>query len=133
MLNHVKSMPLSLTFRTLGNATAVDMRSFTYWYGPAINLKGLSVSGQQLEFDRPLANFIEIAAYFPEGSCPYVFSYDDRDRERVRHGKIIDNASAPEKEMTGRVWHDGLVTRFRIREEEPETTFVHRVRARTQP
>jgi hypothetical protein len=99
-----------------------------YSYGPAIDLKGIGVSGQPLEFDRPLANFIEIAAYAPVGSCPYVFSYDDQEQEWIRHGKIIDNASAPEKETTGQIRRDGLVTRFKIGEEDPEMTFVHRVR-----
>jgi hypothetical protein len=100
----------------------------TYWYGPAIVLKGISISGQTLRFDRPLGNFLEIAAGQPVGSCPYVFSYDDHDQEWVRRGKIIDNASAPEKEMTQRVGQDGLVTRYKIREEEPEIAFVHKVR-----
>ena len=103
-------------------------RQRTYSYGPAIDLKGISVSGNPLEFDRPLSNFLEIAAYAPVGSCPYVFSYDDRAQEWVRHGKIIDNASARERETTGRTEQDGLVTRFMIREEEPEVTFVRRVR-----
>jgi hypothetical protein len=99
-----------------------------YSYGPAIVLRGISVSGEPLLFDRPLANFIEISAEQVAGSCPYVSSYDDHDHEWVRHGKIIDNASAPEKETTGRVRQDGLVTRFKLSEEEPEVTFVHKVR-----
>ena len=99
-----------------------------YSYGPAIVLKGLSISGEQLVFDRPLSNFIEISAEQVAGSCPYVFSYDDHGNQWVRRGKTIDNASAPERETTGQIRQDGLGTRFMIREEDPEITFVHRVR-----
>ena len=99
-----------------------------YSYGPAATLKGVSISGTPIAFDRPLANFIEIAASAGFGSCPYVYAYDAEDNEWVRHGKIIDNASAPEKETTERLELAGLVTRFRISEEELELTFVRNVR-----
>ena len=111
---------------SFGPPSAPAMR--TYSYGPGFSLKGVSVSGHALEFDKSLANFIEVSAYVGVGSCPWVFSYDDRDHEWIRHGKIIDSASAREKETTQRLAREGLVTRFKIREEEPEMTFVHQVR-----
>jgi len=107
---------------------AVPPAGRTYSYGPAVTLKGVSISGTSIAFDKTLANFLEIATFSLEGSCPYVYALDSRENEWVRRGKIIDNASAPEKETTQRVSLAGLVTRFRISEEELELTFVHRVR-----
>jgi hypothetical protein len=99
-----------------------------YSYGPAVTLKGIVLSGKPIEFDRPLANFSEIVADPGYGSCPFVYAYDDTEREWVNHGKIIDAASSPAKETTERRDFVGLNTRFKIREEEPELTFVNRVR-----
>ena len=111
---------------SFGPPTAPSPR--IYSYGPAVTLKGVSISGTPVEFERSLSNFFLIAAGSGYGSCPSVYAYDTDDSEWVRHGKIIDNASAPEKETTQRVSLVGLVTRFKISEEELELTFVHRVR-----
>ena len=46
----------------------------------------------------------------------------------MRHGKIIDNANSPEKETTQRLSLVGLTTRFQIREEEFELTYLRSVR-----
>ena len=99
-----------------------------YSYGPAITVKGISIGGKQVDFDRPLSNFFQVVAGEGYGSCPYVYAIDEGEREWVRHGKIIDNASSPAKEMTQRLGLSGLVTRFKIGEEELELTFVHKVR-----
>ena len=111
---------------SFGPPTAPSPR--VYSYGPAVTLKGVSISGTPVEFERSLSNFFLIAAGSGYGSCPYIYAYDDHDSEWVRHGKIIDKASAPEKETTQRLELAGLVTRFRISEEELELTFVHRLR-----
>jgi hypothetical protein len=103
-------------------------RANIYSYGPAVVLKGISIDGAEVAFDRPLSNFFQIMAIAGYGSCPYVYSMDAGDGEWVRHGKIIDNASSPAKEMTQRLELRGAVTRFKISEEELELTFVHKVR-----
>jgi hypothetical protein len=99
-----------------------------YSYGPAIVLSGISIDGAEVAFDRPLSNFFQVVAAAGYGSCPYVYAIDAGEREWVRHGKVIDNASSPAKEMTQRLDLAGLVTRFKISEEELELSFVHKVR-----
>jgi hypothetical protein len=111
---------------SFGPPTTPSLR--IYSYGPAVTLKGVSIAGVPIDFDRSLANFFEIAAGGGYGSCPYVYAFDEADSEWVRHGKIIDNASTPAKETTERRALPGLATRFRIAEEELELTFVRRVR-----
>jgi hypothetical protein len=100
----------------------------TYSYGPALTLKGVSIGGVEVDFDRPLSNFFQIAAGSGYGSCPYLYAMDAGEREWVRHGKVIDDASSPAKEMTQQLELPGAVTRFKISEEELELTFVHKVR-----
>jgi hypothetical protein len=99
-----------------------------YSFGPAVTLKGLSISGKPIEFDNPLSNFLQLVAGEGYGSCPYVYTYDDSEHDWVRHGKIIDNASAPEKEVTQRLEIRGIATRFKISEEELELTYIRNVR-----
>jgi hypothetical protein len=99
-----------------------------YSFGPAVTLKGVSVSGNMVDFDNPLSNFLQLVAGSGYGSCPYVYAYNDSVRDWVRHGKIIDNASSPAKETTQRLEIPGLTTRFRISEEELELTYVRKVR-----
>jgi hypothetical protein len=99
-----------------------------YSYGPAVTLKGLSVSGTAIDFDNPLSNFLQLVAGEGYGSCPYVYAYDAAEHDWVQHGKIIDNASSPAKETTQRITIPGLATRFRISEEELELTYIRRVR-----
>jgi hypothetical protein len=99
-----------------------------YSYGPALTLKGVSIAGARVDFDNSASNFFRIAAGDSVGSCPYVYSWDRDEKDWVRHGKIIDRANAREKETTERISIKGLATRFQIREEEFELTFVHKVR-----
>ena len=58
---------------------------------------------------------------------PWIF-FDESANAWVRHGKVIDNASSPEKEMVQRVEFPGLVDRFSIREEELEVSYIRSVR-----
>jgi hypothetical protein len=111
---------------SFGQPTAPSPR--VYSYGPAVTLKGVTISGTPVEFDKAPSNSFFVTAFATYGSCPYVYAFDDADKEWVRHGKTIDNASAPTKEMTQRLELGGLITKFTISEEELELTFVHRVR-----
>lgn len=99
-----------------------------YSYGPAITVKGMSIGGAEVDFDKPLSNFFGVAAGWGYGSCPFVYAMDAGEHEWVRHGKIIDNASSSAKEMTQRLELPGTVTKFKISEEELELTFLHEVR-----
>jgi hypothetical protein len=110
---------------SFGPPTAPTPRPYSF--GPAVTLKGLSVSGKPIEFDNPLSNFLQLVAGWGYGSCPYVYVYDESEHDWVHHGKIIDNASAPAKETTQRLEVPGLATRFKISEEELELTYIRKV------
>lgn len=62
-----------------------------YSYGSAVTLKGISVSGTPIEFDKPLGNFLQITAGEGYGSCPYVYAYDNRDEEWGGMGTSREN------------------------------------------
>jgi hypothetical protein len=134
----IASAPGEFITSTCGNSTIQVRKSEfgaptrpaprIYSYGPAVTLKGVSIGGEKVDFDRPLSNFFQVVAGSGYGSCPYVYAMDAGERQWARHGKIIDNASSPIKEMTQRLQLPGNVTRFKIAEEELELTFVHKVR-----
>jgi hypothetical protein len=106
----------------------VALRGRVYSYGEAIDPKRVSVGGAQIQLSDLKGNSFSIVAQSTYGSCPYLYAIDAGEREWVRHGKLIDNASSPAKEMTQRLELPGAVTRFKISEEELELTFVHKVR-----
>jgi hypothetical protein len=99
-----------------------------YAYGPAFDLKGLTLGGKRIDFDAASRNVLTIAAGEGYGSCPYLYAFDPASRAWVWHGKIIHDANAAAKEMTQRVDFGGLSTRFRISEEELEASYIRRVR-----
>jgi hypothetical protein len=98
-----------------------------YTYGPAFDLKGLTLSGERVEFDSGTRNFFKIAAGEGYGSCPFLYAYDAATDSWLRRGKIIHAASSPKKEMTQRIEFPGLTLRFAIREEELEVAYIRSV------
>lgn len=101
-------------------------------WGPAIDLRGVTLNGQRVDFDRGAPNAFTITVVAGYGSCPYLYAFDESAKDWVRHGKVIDNANSPEKEMTQRVEFPGLVDRFSIREEELEVSYIRSVRLEAQ-
>lgn len=98
-----------------------------YMWGPELTLKGLNVDGKRIILEDASANFLELTAGEGYGSCPFLYSYDDAARTWVSHGKVIDNADDPSKEMTQEVDITAFATRFRIAEEELEMSEMNRV------
>jgi hypothetical protein len=118
--------PLKKVRESFGRPTVPELP--TYVYGPGFDLKGLTLSGQRVVFDAAAWNFFKIAAGDGYGSCPVLYVHDTDTSAWVRRGKVIHNASSPEKQMSERVEFAGLATRFSIREEELEVSYLSSVR-----
>jgi hypothetical protein len=92
-----------------------------YTYGPTIVVTGALVNSTRVDFvEHPLPNFLELTAASEVGSCPYLLSWDDGDREWITHGKILHNGQGKAKAYTETITFSGLRTHFRIEEREPE-------------
>ncbi|MDO9384436.1 MAG: hypothetical protein Q7T86_16410 [Hyphomicrobiaceae bacterium] len=98
-----------------------------YMWGPEITLKGLNADGKRIILEETSANFLELTAGEGYGSCPFLYSYDDAAKTWVSHGKVIDNADDPAKEMTQDIAITAFATRFRLAEEELEMSEINRV------
>lgn len=124
-----------------------------YGYGPESCLSGLSVNGTNVMLDGQSANAIETISSdegpFPyrsanaldlginqitttqreEGaSCPILYSWREDAQSWIYHGKVLHLANGPERMMTDRIALPSVRTRFRLAEEEPEASFIDRVR-----
>jgi hypothetical protein len=124
------SKGLKKTRESFGPPSAPDAVDFAW--GPSIDLRGVELNGHRIDFDRTSPNGFTIEVASGDGSCPYLYAFDDGAGEWVRHGKIIHDASGPQKEMTQRVEFPGLVNRFSIREEELEVSYIRSVRLEAQ-
>jgi hypothetical protein len=118
-------LPVAKTRESFGPPTVPDLPWFLY--GPAIDLAGLTLDGQRLVIDGPARNFFNIVAGEGYGSCPFLYSFDANDALWIWHGKIIHAASSPEREMTQRIPIAGWRSRFSIREQELEVSYIHNV------
>ena len=98
-----------------------------YVYGPESMLKGFSLNGERVDLSENLGNYLGLTAGTDGGSCPFVYAWSDRYREFVNHGKILHKANGPEKEQTDSRSFEGLVSRFRISEEEAEIAHLDEV------
>lgn len=98
-----------------------------YMWGPEITLKGLNADGKRIILEETSANFLELTAGEGYGSCPFLYSYDDAAKTWVSHGKVIDNADDPSKELTQDIDITAFATRFRLAEEELEMSEINRV------
>lgn len=98
-----------------------------YLWGPEITLKGLNIDGKRVILEEMSANFLELTAGEGYGSCPFLYSYDEAKSTWVSHGKVIDNADDPSKELTQDVDLTAFSTRFRLAEEELEMSEINRV------
>ena len=120
--------------RVLGGATgyAKAVKSYNrtpkfkdYSYGPTLSIDGLVVNGTKLSMaKRRSSNSIDLSTVAEIGSCPYLLSWDEKGREWVEHGKVLHKAPAKDKSYTEARDFEGLRTRFRIEEREPEIAHI---------
>lgn len=60
-------------------------------------------------------------------SCPFLYAWNESDARWMSYGKVIRDARGNRREMTDAVKLAELATKFRLREEEPEQSFIDRV------
>ena len=97
-----------------------------YIYGPEIALRGLEVNGERLDLDEISANFMALTASAGEGSCPYLYVWNEDERHWHRYGTVIHEANGERRKMTERIPLHRLATRFRLSEEELEVSHIDR-------
>ena len=59
--------------------------------GASIDLSGVTLNGQRLDFDRSAMNSFTLTVNGGYGSCPFLYAFDASANAWVHHGKIIDN------------------------------------------
>jgi hypothetical protein len=107
-----------------GNIRGRDAPNFKHYaYGPEIFIGGLIVDGVALNLTNPSANYLELTISDEAGSCPYLL-WQSPDGDWVRHGKVLDKAPNKGREYTDARLFQGLRSRFRIEEREPEIAFI---------
>ena len=100
----------------------------TYAFGPELRLSGLVIDGKRIVFDQASRNFMQLASFAEEGSCPYLYSWDDDQTTWVHHGKVIHEANGKDKEMTETRTFRGFRSKFRLAEEELEVSYIDHVK-----
>jgi hypothetical protein len=96
-------------------------------FGPEWVLAGLVIGGETIAFEATAPNVIMITASSETGSCPILYTWDERNATWIRHGKVLHLAQTPVRETNETVQFDGLVNRFRIAEEELERATIRKV------
>ena len=110
-----------------GNIRGYGAPSFrNYAYGPEIVVGGLLVNGVPLNLPNRSANYLELTMSEEVGSCPYLL-WQSADGGWVRHGQILDEAPSKDREYTDARSFQGLKSRFRIEEREPEAAYIDQV------
>ena len=56
------------------------------------------MDGKSIVFDQASRNFMQLTSFSEAGSCPYLYSWDDRHNAWVRHGKVIHEANDKDKD-----------------------------------
>jgi len=124
------ALAIKKTRESFGPPSAPDAADFVW--GPAIDLRGVTLNGQRVDFDHGAPNSFTISFGGEYGSCPYLYVFDANANAWVRHGKIIDKANSATKETTQVIEFAGLADRFSIREEELEVSYIRSVRLDVQ-
>ena len=49
-----------------------------YTFGPELRMGGVVIDGKSIVLDQASRNFMQLASYAQEGSCPLLYSWDER-------------------------------------------------------
>jgi hypothetical protein len=93
----------------------------------ALETAGAKPLAQSNRVDLSIENRVIIDATTGE-SCPILLVWDEASQVWINLGKVIHDASGVDKLMTQRIKFEGVWTRFRIAEVEPEVTYLKNVR-----
>lgn len=99
-----------------------------YVYGAAAHLAGFTVAGERVLLEDTKTNFVEFTSGSLEGSCPYLYAWNDQSQRWNNYGKVIHGYYGRQKEATERVKLHRFSTRFRLTEHELELSHINRVR-----
>jgi hypothetical protein len=98
-----------------------------YTYGPAMAVTGAVVNSVHVDFtSSPAPNFVNLTIGNEAGSCPYLLSWNEADREWISHGKILHKGQGRANTYTESRTFSDLRTHFRIEEREPEIAHLQR-------
>jgi hypothetical protein len=99
-------------------------RSREYIFGPSIQLESVVINGTPV----PIRSFdpksIVIRSGVPMGSCPYAFAYSRKENRWLPLGHILYGVNSKAKESTDAKILKSFDGRIRMREMEPETSFI---------
>ena len=95
-----------------------------YVFGAALTVSGLVVDDKRVDLAQRSANFFDLTFSNEIGSCPYLLSYDDADRDWIEHGKVLHRATGKPREETESRSFEGFRSRFRLVEREPELAYI---------
>jgi hypothetical protein len=104
-----------------GNPTAFGAPTIRdYLFGAALTLSGIVVDDRRVDLAQRSANFFDLTLSSETGSCPYLLSLDDAERDWTNHGKVLHRAIGKPREETESRTFEGWRARFRLEEREPE-------------
>jgi len=101
-------------------------------FGTEFNVGGLIVDGSSIHFEKRARNFLQLTAGDGYGSCPFLYAWDPDAKTWVWRGKILHAANSLDKQREQVVSFDGLVSRFKLVEEEMEHTRIDRAMLRLE-
>jgi hypothetical protein len=107
-----------------GNAAFRAPELKDYVYGPEIDLSGVLVDGKGTALRPEGTNELNLTISSGSGSCPYLLSWDEEERSWADHGKVLHKGKGKELEYSETGKFEGLKTRFRIEEREPEVAYI---------
>ncbi|MCH9806879.1 MAG: hypothetical protein K0U74_04035 [Alphaproteobacteria bacterium] len=99
-----------------------------YVYGAAAHLAGFTVGGEKVLFQDTATNFVEFSTGNLEGSCPFLYAWNEDAKRWSNYGKVIHGYYGPKKEANERVKLRRFATRFRLTEHELEVSQINQVR-----
>jgi len=118
-------------FEMEGDQFKRSPRRRNYVFGPEILLGGVVANGKPLTLlRRHAANMIDLTVTPETGSCPYLLAWDEVERDWVNEGKILHEAPSADRAYAETRRYEGLETRFRIEEREPEIARLSGLRLR---
>lgn len=102
-------------------------RFTNYVFGPEIAITGVQISGRRFDLEGGSANYLALTSSCECGSCPYLYSWDQIAGRWLSHGKVIHTAKGKDRETIETRALNGLVTKFRLAEEEAELAYINKV------
>lgn len=109
------------------DTTTYDKKLPTYVYGQQALLRKFKLGDEQYDLQGNSANFISLTGGISEGSCPFLYAWNEGEKAFVNHGKILDKAIGVGLEQSESMSFKGFVSRFRIAEEEAEVAHLDEV------